>query len=102
MIFPKGTLRVVSPVTEDGNRPKIVDGMPVYKETFLPKTAKRALERQNNNLPNHLKKQIQELEEDYVEPTQEAGPVATQQVVKQPLVVKNKRGPKPKNHAQTN
>lgn len=95
MIFPKGTLRVVSPVTEDGNRPKIVDGMPVYKETFLPKTAKRNLERQNNNLPNHLKKKIEVLEDDYVEPTHDVQQV----VVEKP---KGKPGPKPKQNAQTN
>ena len=97
MIFPKGTLRVVSPVTEDGNRPKIVDGMPVYKETFLPKTAKRALERQNNNLPNHLKKKIEVLEEDYVLPDQGA-----QQVAVAPEKPKGKPGPKPRKNAQTN
>lgn len=97
MIFPKGTLRVVSPVTEDGNRPKIVDGMPVYKETFLPMSAKRMLDRQNNSLPNHLKKKIEVLEDDYVEPQQ------TQQVV-QPAAEKpkGKPGRKPTNHAQTN
>jgi hypothetical protein len=97
MIFPQGTLRVVSPVTEDGNRPKIIDGMPVYKETFLPKTAKRALERQNNNLPNHLKKKIEVLKEDYVVPTQ-----GTQQVAAVPEKAKGKPGPKPKQNAQTN
>lgn len=92
MIFPKGTLRVVSPVTEDGNRPKIVDGMPVYKETFLPKTAKRMLERQNDRLPNHLKKKIEVLDEDYAVPEQGAQQV----VVEKP---KGKPGPKPKQHA---
>lgn len=85
MIFPNGTLRVVSPVTEDGNRPKIVDGMPVYKETFLPKTAKRALDRQNNNLPNHLKKKIEIVDE---------GTPAKK--------LKSKPGPKPRPNAQTN
>ena len=94
MIFPKGTLKVVSPVTEDGNRPKIVNGMPVYKETFLPKTAKRMLDVQNNRLPNHLKKKIEVLDEDYAEPIQGA-PVV-------PEKPKGKPGPKPKEHAQTN
>lgn len=98
MIFPKGTLRVVSPVTEDGNRPKIVDGLPVYKETYLPTTAKRALERQNNRLPNHLKKKIEVLDEDYaIEPEQVVQPPA--QVVEK---VKAKPGPKRKANAQTN
>jgi hypothetical protein len=94
MIFPKGTLRVVSPVTEDGNRPKIVDGMPVYKETFLPKSAMRNLQRQNDRLPNHLKKKIELLTDDYVEPTQ-----GEQVVAEKP---KGKPGPKPKQNAQTN
>lgn len=95
MIFPKGTLRVVSPVTVDGNRPKIVDGMQVTKTTFLPKTAKRALENQNKRLPEHLRKKIEPLEEDYVDPAQVTQPV----VAEKP---KGKPGPKPKDHAQTN
>lgn len=96
MIFPKGTLRVVSPVTEDGSRPKYDEqGRQVYKETFLPKTAKRAMERQNANKPNHLKKKIEVLAEDYVEPTQGAQPV----VAEKPKV---KPGPKPRTNAQTN
>lgn len=94
MIFPKGTLRVVSPVTEDGNRPKIVDGMPVYKETFLPKSAMRNLQRQNDRLPNHLKKKIELLTDDYVEPTQ-----GEQVAAEKP---KGNPGPKPKQNAQTN
>lgn len=53
-------LRVLSPKTEDGNRPRIgTDGRIEYKEEFLPLTAKRALERQNNRLPAHLKKIIE-------------------------------------------
>lgn len=95
MIFPKGTLRVVSPVTVDGNRPKIVDGMQVTKTTFLPKTAKRALENQNKRLPEHLRKKIEPLDEDYVQSDQGAQQAA-------PEKVKGKPGPKPKDHAQTN
>lgn len=95
MIFPKGTLRVTSPVTVDGNRPKIVDGKQVYKETLLPKTAKRALENQNKRWPEHLRKKIEALDEDYVQPTQEAQPVAAEKT-------KGKPGRKPTNHAQTN
>lgn len=93
-MFPNGTIRVVTPVTEDGNRPKIVDGMPVYKETFLPKTAKRAMEKQNDRLPNHLKKSIEVLEDApvTVQPKAEAAPP-------KPRV---KPGPKPKQNAQTN
>lgn len=97
MIFPKGTLRVVSPVTVDGNRPKIVDGKQVYKETYLPKTAKRALENQNKRLPEHLRKKIEPLDEDFVASTQ-----SEQQVVVAPEKPRGKPGPKPKDHAQTN
>lgn len=84
-------LRVLSPKTEDGNRPRIgPDGRIVYKEEFLPLTAKRALDRQNNRLPNHLRKVIEV--------------VTTSEVVaeKNPVTVpaKLKPGPKPK-HAQT-
>jgi hypothetical protein len=97
MIYPKGTLRVVSPVTVDGNRPKIVNGMQVYKETYLPKTARRALENQNKRLPDHLKKKIEPLEEDYVDPAQGVQPVEAP--AEKP---KGKPGPKPKVHAETN
>lgn len=95
MIFPKGTLRVVSPVTVDGNRPKIVDGKQVYKETYLPKTAKRALDNQNKRLPEHLRKKIEPLDEDYVQSDQ-----GVQQAA--PEKPKGKPGPKPTKHAQAN
>lgn len=84
-------LRVLSPKTEDGNRPRIgPDGRIVYKEEFLPLTAKRALDRQNNRLPNHLKKVIE------VVTTSEV--VTSQPIAEVPK--KSKPGPKPK-HAQT-
>lgn len=100
MIFKGGTLRVVSPVTEDGNRPKIdpETRLPIYKETFMPKSAKPALDKQNKRLPNHLKKKIELLPSDYVQPSQAVQEVAP---VQSP-VTRNKPGPKPKNHAQAN
>lgn len=94
MIFPKGTLQVISPVTVDGNRPKIVDGRQVTKTTFLPKTAKRALDNQNKRLPDHLKKKIEVLEEDYVEPVQ-----GVQQASQPTEKQRGKPGPKPKQNA---
>lgn len=97
MIFPKGTLRVVSPVTVDGNRPKIVDGKQVYKETYLPKTAKKALDNQNKRLPEHLRKKIEILQEDYTEPSQ-----VMQSEILPAEKPKGKPGPKPKEHAQPN
>jgi hypothetical protein len=74
MYFANSYLRVVSPVTEDGNRPKIVNGMPVYKETAL--------------LPQHLRKTIEEVHNEDVQP------VVTNQSVK--TTERKKPGPKPK------
>ena len=88
MYFTSSYLRVVSPVTEDGNRPKIVNGMPVYKETALPLSAKKMLMEQNRNLPNHLRKTIEEVHNEEVQP------VVTNESVK--TVERKKPGPKPK------
>lgn len=98
MIFKGGTIRVVSPVTEDGNRPKLDDGgQQIWKEDFFPASAKRSFEIQNARLPKHLKKIIEPVSDgDITPPVQPAS-----QVVEQPVVIK-KRGPKPKNHAQSN
>lgn len=52
-------LRVVTPVTVDGDRPKIENGQQVYKETQLPLTAKKHLEERNSALPKHLKMEIE-------------------------------------------
>ena len=58
--FTQGYLRVTSPLTIDGTRPKYDEqGRMMYKETELPLTAKKHLDRQNINLPNHLKKKIE-------------------------------------------
>jgi hypothetical protein len=94
MYFKGDYLRVISPVTEDGNRPKIdpVSGLPVYKETALPTTAKKSLDIQNRRLPAHLRKKI-ELVSTSVE---EVRPIAT----RQNPVARQKPGPKPKANAQ--
>lgn len=91
-MFSNGTIRVLSPKTVDGNRPKIgADGRIEYKEEFLPITAKRPLERQNNRLPDHLKKKIEVVSNGDIKPVAIQS-AATETVVK-------KRGPKPKDHA---
>lgn len=61
MIFLNGDhIRVVTPITIDGVIPKLDEqGTQAYKETFLPLTAKKFIEEQNINLPNHLKKIIE-------------------------------------------
>lgn len=61
MTFLKGDhLRVVSPQTIDGTTLKYGDdGKVMYKETFLPITAKKSLVLQNTRLPAHLKKIIE-------------------------------------------
>ena len=91
MYFKGDYLRVVSPITEDGNRPMIDPdtGLQMFKETALPVTARAALEDQNRRLPNHLKKKIE-----YVS-SEEPRPVAN----KQNPVVRQKPGPKPKVNA---
>lgn len=56
----EGYLRVTSPLTIDGTRPRYDEqGRMMYKETELPLSAKKHLERQNNDLPDHLKKKIE-------------------------------------------
>lgn len=94
MYFKGDYLRVVSPVTEDGNRPKIdpETGRQVYKETALPITARKVLDTQNRSLPAHLKKKIEHVSASISEPM----PVAT----KQNPVERKKPGPKPKANAQ--
>ena len=53
-------LRVVSPITVDGVQPLLDDeGKKVYKETFLPITAKKVIEERNLKLPEYLKKKIE-------------------------------------------
>jgi len=93
MYFKGDYLRVISPVTEDGNRPKIdpVTNMPVFKETALPTTAKKAMEIQNRRLPAHLRKKIEHVSTSVDEPR----PIAT----KENPVIRKKPGPKPK-HAE--
>jgi hypothetical protein len=101
MIFKGGTIRVVSPVREGGNRVRVDPntGQNMYKEEFFPLSAKRELDRLNRSLPNHLKKKIEVVSDGDVRPTQIQQHV--QQVVTTGPVVK-KRGPKPKNHGQAN
>lgn len=50
MYFTGTYLRVISPVTSNGIIPKLQNGQQVTKETFLPLTAKKALESKNNRL----------------------------------------------------
>lgn len=53
-------LRVTSVQTEDGSRPKLDEnGRQMYKETELPLTAKKYMEKRNELLPNHLKMKIE-------------------------------------------
>ena len=88
MYFTSSYLRVVSPVTEDGNRPKIINGQQVFKETALPLSAKKMLIEQNRNLPVHLRKTIEEVHNNDVQP------VVTNQSAT--ATERKKPGPKPK------
>jgi len=91
MYFKSSYLRVVTPVTEDGNRPRIVNGQQVFKETALPLSAKKHLIEQNRTLPVHLRKIIEEVHNDEVQP-----------VVTNHIPEKRKPGPKPKSFNNAN
>ncbi len=92
MYFKDSYLRVVTPVTEDGNRPRIVNGQQVFKETALPLSAKKHLIEQNRNLPVHLRKIIEEVHNNDVQAI-----VTNQSAAAQ--VERKKPGPKPKTNA---
>lgn len=54
--FSGNYLRVLTPKTIDGNVPKTgPDGRVLYKESHLPMSALKHLERKNLKRPNHLK-----------------------------------------------
>lgn len=99
MIFKGGTIRVVSPVREGGNRVRVDEfGHAMYKEEYFPLSAKSQFDRQNRSLPNHLKRKIEVVNDDEVQVVHT--PATTQSVPAAPVT--KKRGPKPKNHAQSN
>jgi hypothetical protein len=96
MIFKGGTIRVLTPVTEDGNRPKLdAGGQRIWKEEYFPATAQRAFERRNNRLPDHLKKKIEPVSNGDIQEQ----PATTVSTVSTSTAVVKKRGPKPKAHA---
>lgn len=61
MLFYQGEhLRVSTPVTLDGQNLAIDErGQVVYKETLLPLTARKDIEKQNEKLPPTLRKKIE-------------------------------------------
>jgi hypothetical protein len=63
MYFTGSYLRVTTPVTTNGIIPKLNNGQQVFKETFLPLSAKKALEKKNARLTRkgfgHLISQIE-------------------------------------------
>lgn len=69
-------IEVTSPVTIDGTHPKYDSGGKLmYKKTLLPITAKKHIERQNQNLPDHLKKKIEVLK--WEQPVEDKGSTQT-------------------------
>jgi len=56
IILPPPYLRVLTPITIDGSTPKLseISKTQMYKETHLPVTAKKHLERENKFRANHL------------------------------------------------
>lgn len=76
-------IRVVTPITTNGVIPKLDEqGQQAYKETFLPLTAKKFIEEQNINLPNHLKKIIEVITDKDEQPATQ--PVETAAMVSKP------------------
>jgi hypothetical protein len=59
MNFKGNYLRVLTPRTTDGVTPQMENGRLVYKEDFLPLSARPHLETQNAKLPEILKKKIE-------------------------------------------
>lgn len=86
-MFKGGTIRVVSPVREGGNRVRVdaETGIPMYKEEFFPLSSKREFDRLNRSLPNHLKKKIEVVNDGDVAGEKPKG--------------RGKPGPKPKTNA---
>lgn len=55
-------LRILTPRTKDGSNPLYgPDKQPTYKESHLPLSALKAMERENLNLPDHLKHVIEKV-----------------------------------------
>jgi hypothetical protein len=72
-------IRVITPITTDGVIPKLDEqGTQAYKETFLPLSAKKFIESQNHELPNHLKKIIEVVRNDVAQPAAEPAETADQ------------------------
>lgn len=61
MVFQGNYLRVLTPRTVDGITPQMVNDRLVYKEEFLPLSARPYLELQNKDLPEILRKKIEEV-----------------------------------------
>lgn len=59
MSFDGPYLRVLTPETIDGINLRMVNERIVYKESHLPLSAKKHLERKNNKLPTHLRHKIE-------------------------------------------
>ena len=68
-MYFKGTyLRVSKPRTSNGINPIVdADGKIEFKETFLPLTAKKKLEKINSKLPQHLRMKIETITDEVVE-----------------------------------
>lgn len=60
--FKGDYLRVSTPVTTNGMVPKMVNGNVVYKESHLPVTALKHINKRNDKLPGHLKMKIERVE----------------------------------------
>lgn len=66
MFFKGNYLRVLTPKTTDGVNLVLDNDTRVYKEDFLPLSARRDLELQNKYLPDVLKKKIEVVSSDSI------------------------------------
>jgi hypothetical protein len=64
MVFKGNYLRVSTPRTTDGVTPLMQNDRLVYKEDFLPLSAEEHLRKQNEKLPEILKKKIEVVKND--------------------------------------
>jgi hypothetical protein len=88
--FQGNYLRVLTPQTIDGiNLAYDANQRPIFKETHLPLTARKHLERKNEKLPAQLKKKIEVVDVESYSAQEE---VKQEPVTEKPT--KNKPGPK--------
>lgn len=105
MYFNGPYLRVLTPKTTNGVIPDTTGGEVQYKESFLPLSAKKQLEKKNARLTKHGFKQLVAIIEVVGEDVKKVGPKPSQQAAQEtvqsgeidtPPVKQAKPNPKPR------